>query len=220
LEIYYTDINEWKERTLFEKGLALLQQERQQKVEACRFEDDRSRSLAAGLLIRHACLQRGLDYGSMRFYRSDSGKPLAEGLQFNVSHSGAYAVIASGDAPMGIDIECLEGRFSGEKGAARLERVIQRTFDEKEKELWEAYRTEGILSEKALTFAAGVWTRKESFAKECGAGLGMDFSCIHTQNLEGFFTFELPEHYVVSVFTKNPVQMEFPVCVHAAEMLR
>jgi 4'-phosphopantetheinyl transferase len=220
LEIYYTDINEWKESALFEKGLSLVHQKRRNKVESCRFEDDRCRSLAAGLLIRYACLRRGLDYGALHFFETASGKPQVEGLQYNVSHSGDYAVLVAGDVPAGIDVEKMDARFGGQKGAVRLEHIIRKTFDDKEKEKFASYRTEGSLSGQALRFAAEVWTRKESFAKECGAGLGMDFSEIHTQDAEGFFTFELPGHYTVSVFSREPVKIEFPVCVRAADMLR
>lgn len=220
IEIYYTDIRAWKEEQIFGQGLSLVNEERRRKTMACRFLDDRCRSLAAGLLIRYVCLRRGLDYDALHFSRTDSGKPFVEGMQYNVSHSGDYAVIVAGDVPAGIDVERLDDRFAGDKGAARMGNIVRRTFDDRERELFGMYCADGNLSKEALGFAAEVWTRKESFAKECGAGLGMDFSDIHTQETKGFSTFELPGHYTVSIFSREPVKIEIPVCVRAQEMLR
>jgi 4'-phosphopantetheinyl transferase len=220
LEIYYNNINEWKEKTFFEKGLSLVNGERNEKVRACRFTDDRCRSLSAGLLIRHVCLLRGLCYDELRFQKSEKGKPLVDGFHYNVSHSGDYAVLIAGDVPAGIDVERLYDRFSGEKGASRLKAVVTRTFDEKEKSVFDQIQEKsGSLSKEALSFAAQVWTRKESYAKECGAGIGMDFATIHTLDADGFATFMLPGGYTVSAFSREQADFEFPVCVKAEEMI-
>jgi 4'-phosphopantetheinyl transferase len=219
LEIYYVNIKELGEGDLFEKGLSLVNGERQKKVSACKNPDDRCRSLAAGLLIRYACMERGLDYGSLRFDWSDSGKPSVDGMQFSVSHSGDYAAIAVDLAPVGIDVERLTERFRGEKGQDRLRAIVKKTFDAEEAREFEQRFAGDLLSEQALKFAAMVWTRKESYAKECGAGIGMDFATIHTLDADGFATFMLPGGYTVSAFSREQADFEFPVCVKAEEMI-
>jgi 4'-phosphopantetheinyl transferase len=219
LEIYYVNIKELGEEDLFEKGLSLVNGERQKKVSACKNPDDRCRSLAAGLLIRYACMERGLDYGSLRFDWSDSGKPSVDGMQFSVSHSGDYAAIAVDLAPVGIDVERLTERFRGEKGQDRLRAIVKKTFDAEEAREFEQRFAGDLLSEQALKFAAMVWTRKESYAKECGKGLSMDFSGIHTLCTDGFSSWELPGDYTLSVYTGAGEDVRIPVCVPVHKLL-
>jgi 4'-phosphopantetheinyl transferase len=213
LEIYYVNIKELSGGELFEKGLSLVNGERQKKVSACKNPDDRCRSLAAGLLIRYACMERGLDYDALQFFRSDSGKPSVDGMHFNVSHSGDYAAIAAGTSPVGIDVERLTDRFHGKKGQDRLRGIVKKTFDAEETQEFEQRFAGELLSEQALLFAATVWTRKESYAKECGKGLSMDFSGIHTLCTDGFSSWELPGGYTLSVYTRSGEDVRIPVCV-------
>jgi 4'-phosphopantetheinyl transferase len=219
LEIYYVNIKELGEGDLLEKGLSLINEERQKKVRACKKTDDRCRSLAAGLLIRYACRERGMDYDTLCFDRSDSGKPSVDGMQFSVSHSGDYAVLAAGSSPVGIDVERLTDRFLGEKGQDRLRGVVKKTFDAEETREFEQRFAGDLLSEPALKFAAMVWTRKESYAKECGKGLSMDFSGIHTLCTDGFSSWELPGGYALSVYTRSGETGSIPVCVPLQKLL-
>jgi 4'-phosphopantetheinyl transferase len=218
LEIYYVNIKELSEGDLFEKGLSLVNDKRRKKVRACKKTDDRYRSLAAGLLIRYACFERGLDYDALHFDRSDSGKPSVDGMQFSVSHSGDYAALAAGSSPVGLDVECLTDRFRGEKGQDRLRAIAKKTFDAEETQELQCF-AEDMLSEQALKFAAMVWTRKESYAKECGKGLGMDFSEIHTLGTDGFSSWELPGGYTLSVYTLAGEDVRIPVCVPLQKLL-
>jgi 4'-phosphopantetheinyl transferase len=218
LEIYYADIGEL-DGERFARGLSLVNEERRDRVLACRCGADRQRALAAGLLVRYVCRSRGVDYDAACFYREGSGKPATDGFCYNVSHSGDYAAIAVSAAPVGIDVERLNDRFCGERGAARLAAVVKRTFDKEETELLGGRCADGIWTEQALLFAAKVWTRKESFAKECGAGLGMDFAQIHTQEAEGFFSCTLPGDYSLSTFSGRQRYVRFPVCIRTEKML-
>lgn len=219
LNVCYTNINVWKEKDLFDKGLSLVKEARRKKVLACRQENDRCRSLAAGLLIRYACRMNGLDYDLMDFRRSESGKPFADGLDFNVSHSGDFAALVAGNVSAGIDVDCLTKRFSDKNGAKRLNGIMEKCFDAEEKKYIGERFSDGRLSNAAILRATRVWTRKESFAKERGIGLAMDFSTIHTMTEQGFWSYVLPDDYVISVFSENPVSIEFPVCVNLQEML-
>lgn len=219
LVCYYTNIEELLQKDLYEKGLSLVKQERQQKVLACRREADSCRALAAGLLLRFVCGQLGLDYESIHFFCLENGKPYAKEFSFNISHSGCYAVIVAGGVSAGVDIDCLVSRFEGERAAKRLAGIMDKCFDKAEC-LWvkEAYE-EDKPTREALKRATEIWTKKESFAKELGLGLGMDFATIHTLEQDYFWSFELPFDYVVSVYTKEFVSVEFPVCVQTQEMI-
>ncbi len=123
---------------------------------AGRFADgeDRLRCLAGGiLLIRHL----GLENEDKLLY-GEFGKPyLAEGPQFNLAHSGDWAVLAISDKPVGIDIEHI---------GSRNVRKLARSFPAEEFD-W-------MQSEDALERFYMLWTMKESVMKASGRGLNLD----------------------------------------------
>ena len=68
------------------------------KMMRYRREADRLRCFASSLLLQKAAQGRSVSY-------NEKGKPLVEGIFFNLSHSGAYAVLAEADNVVGVDIE-------------------------------------------------------------------------------------------------------------------
>jgi 4'-phosphopantetheinyl transferase len=124
--------------------------------------------LAAHTVLRQvlgACL--GLDPGGIRVARSEHGKPLLSDhpLNFNLSHSGARALIAvSGHGRVGIDLEHRQHLGSAD---AIAERMLAPT----ERASWLALPT---FERPAALLRA--WTRKEALLKAIGRGLpaGMD----------------------------------------------
>ena len=56
------------------------------------------------LLLRHALTQAGLS-PDLEPVLLPGGKPYLSGLHFNLSHSGAWAVCAVSDGPVGVDLE-------------------------------------------------------------------------------------------------------------------
>lgn len=108
--------------------------------------------------------------GELAFSRGAHGKPMLEvppsPIEFNMSHSGDWGVIALARVPVGVDVEqvrpgrhspALEKRFltGGERGLLR-----QRA---------------GADGEAAFFF---VWCRKEAYLKATGFGLAAPFSRI------------------------------------------
>jgi len=216
LKIYYTNCKCFTEKDLFEKGLSLVNEKRKKKVLACKQEADRCRSLAAGLLVRYACGQLGYDYDAMHFSEGRKHKPLAKDMYFNLSHSGDFAAIVIGDAEAGIDIECLLHRFGGARGKERFFGVMERCFTEAER----AQVMRVSEAEEAYMLATEIWTRKESYAKASGVGLGLDFSEISVLDEPGFTSYRMADGYVISTYSDAGCPVEFPVCVRAQEMVR
>lgn len=219
LEIYYTNVKDLQEELLYERALLGLQETRTQKILSCKMEMDKLRSLAAGLLLRHACNRLQLSYEEEQFTKDAAGKPLAEHFYYNISHAGDYAVIAFGNSSVGVDIEQLGKRFSGENGKKRLLTMANKVLDDREKIAFDKTFINQEPSLDSNTFFMRLWTQKESYAKENGKGIGLDFKHIHTFEEKGFFTYDLPEGYMISVYAKNTRNIKFPVCVKAQEMI-
>jgi 4'-phosphopantetheinyl transferase len=151
--IYLADIREIAPRAhaLMEK-ISALYPERARKILGYAREEDRLRSLAAGMLLEYALGARKA--GAV--FIGEYGKPRVEGgPHFNISHSGDYVLLAAADAPVGIDIELwTDGDCSALADAA---------FHEDERALLGR-------SPSARSFF-DLWTLKESYVKMLGTGL-------------------------------------------------
>ena len=124
--------------------------ERRAKADALRLESDKRLSLAAGLMIRKLL-------GGIPVVTGLHGKPRAEGVFFNYSHSGDVVMFAISDCEVGCDVQKIgEVRL----GAAR------RAFSEEELKELEGERD----PEKRKTLFFRLWTMKESVVKMTGAG--------------------------------------------------
>jgi 4'-phosphopantetheinyl transferase len=142
-----------------EVPLARLQQAERERCLRFRQHADRVRFAQSRLALRALLGQRlGVSAHTLVFEAAARGKPqlAARDLQFNVSHSGRYALIAISDtAPVGIDLE-------------RIDHA--RPFTE----LAERYYAPG---ERAACRADPdaffhLWSRKEAVVKAWGSGLG------------------------------------------------
>lgn len=128
-----------------------LSEERREKIHQFRFTDDRLRSLAAGLLIAEATTGHTVLY-------TELGKPYVEGgPDFNVSHSGAYAVMAIGDTPVGVDIE-----RHREEEYAKLAAVAFHPDERRD-----------LADNCCGRFFFDLWTVKESYMKMRGTGFAL-----------------------------------------------
>ena len=111
------------------------------------------RCLAAGLLLRAALGDDAV------FETNAFGKPiLADGRSFNLSHAGDYAVLATGDAPLGVDIE----RFHEVDYLS----VANRFFHPDER----AFLASQQDTQRAFFH---IWTLKESYLKAIGRGFSV-----------------------------------------------
>jgi len=129
------------------------------------FEQDRRRHLIGRGVLR-TLLGRYLNLApqDLRFETAVAGKPhLASGqgqLQFNVSHSGEYVLIAiADDRAVGIDVEEVHDDFD-------VDEVALHFFSADEKRNLETFT-----GRAKIEAFYNCWTRKEAYLKAQGAGL-------------------------------------------------
>ena len=88
-------------------SLSLLVESRREKVRTIKGKENRSRSIAAGLLLRHMLMEEQIPYAEESFGLEGHGKPRLkkDGVFFNLSHAGAYVAGVLSDVPVGVDVE-------------------------------------------------------------------------------------------------------------------
>lgn len=148
--LYAADVRELRGRE--QAALAFLPPARREKTERVRPEEDKLRSMAAGLLLRRVLNVR--EDGDLRC--GEFGKPelTGEGPHFNLSHGGNYVILAVGGTPLGVDVEPL---------SERVPTVSPRFFHPGE---WE-----WLGDDLAPDHFFHLWTRLESVLKADGRGL-------------------------------------------------
>ncbi len=147
-----------------EANEVLLPSERQQ---AARFQraQDRARYVEARAMLRRLVARYSAAAPhEIEFRLGTHGKPeirsprRAEGIEFNVSHSGDIVLLAfSLGIPVGVDVEALRSINNATELASRY-------FSCSEREAVEASR------DRAATFLQ-FWTLKEAYVKATGAGI-------------------------------------------------
>jgi len=98
----------------------------------------------------------------IQFHFSTYKKPKVDGIEFNISHSGNFVIIAMSSAPIGIDIEFINQTFD-------FDPLMKTIFNEEESSL---------INKKAdkLLRSYIIWTRKEAVLKASGEGLTDDLT--------------------------------------------
>jgi len=136
------------------RGVELVTEKRRERISAYMREQDKARSLVAGLLLRHVC---GVTDDSMLAF-GEKGKPYLTGgrMHFNISHSGEYVVLASAGREVGVDIEKMRPYPAA---------VAEKVFTAAERE-W-------LYSQNSNEAFYRLWTAKESIMKASGLGLSM-----------------------------------------------
>jgi 4'-phosphopantetheinyl transferase len=163
--IYAVSMNPF-DRSAEEERIAawseLVPLERAQRISRFRRWEDQWRSLAGDMLVRYVLKERyGLPASAILFNRNADNKPELVGgeLQFNVSHSGIWAVAAFHSEPVGVDIEKVG---IADMGLARS------MFAPSE---YEALCR--LSAERRNRFFYDIWTGKESYIKALGKGLSL-----------------------------------------------
>jgi 4'-phosphopantetheinyl transferase len=146
--------------------LGLLTAEEQARVACKRIPLDARRTLTSRVCLR-LLLGRylGVPPVSVAFAANANGKPMLAApppsptLEFNVSHSGDWVVLAfARELPLGVDVEChRELEFS---------ELVNSFFSPRERETWS---TVPFADHTRAFFSA--WTRKEAYLKALGLGL-------------------------------------------------
>eukprot|EP00043_Microstomoeca_roanoka_P019111 m.211662 g.211662 ORF g.211662 m.211662 type:complete len:281 (+) comp16942_c0_seq58:122-964(+) len=159
----------------FVAALSRIQAEERDRILRFRFIDDAKSSLVGRLLLRFAIQSElGVSNNDIQLKREQSGRPVLESpkadqLKFNVSHAGAYAVIAV-DTGAEIGVDVMDHRRPLHEDVERFFELMTNTFTPSE---WTHIKTAASTHLQLLEFYR-YWTLKESYIKALGIGLRMD----------------------------------------------
>lgn len=179
MELQWYDIRELTEDAAL-AVMGMMDESRRRRVADIAGEDDRKRTVAGELLARQMLAARlGCPEKDVPLSWDELGKPSVEreGVYVSVSHSGAWAVCVTADAPVGVDLEVV--RSAQEKFMRRVcsqqEMACIRPGDDGDcRRFWE------------------IWTAKEALFKLTGKGPLLKLS-----------RFALPERVALDYMEKN-----------------
>jgi 4'-phosphopantetheinyl transferase len=129
------------------------------------------------------------------FSTAGNKKPVVDGLEFNVSHSAGYVVVAVSSFPIGVDLEHVNPSFD-------FTSIVASCFNNEERIF--------VSGESARFFA--LWTRKEAVLKATGEGLTdhlpqigcMGYEVCRQGNVYQLKTLGFAKQYVLSLATMAP----------------
>lgn len=195
-EVFYREINPKLSLPEMEVLAGMLSPERRQRFYALRLLADRRRLITGDMLLRSALAEKlHCLPGEVAFKYSMYGKPYltdANGIFFNLSHSGNYAVAVISTEETGIDIE--------EIRPLKEPLNVARVFMSDQEVLFFS----NLPEEDRQSWFYRLWTAKESFIKNTGKGISeglqsvtIDFSGKRTlvykdkELLPGFYFHEI-----------------------------
>ncbi len=206
IQVYYVDLSRPLTKACSDLYMNLLPAEEQLRISNYKREEDRLSALAAKALLMLCIKQMGISADWRRLKRNAYGKPYLEGseglVNFNISHSGSYAVVAiSTKVAVGVDIESI--------------RPIQ--VDDFENcftlEEWQTIRK----SNNSLTQFFTYWSIKEAAIKAAGKGLSIPLTDVHiTEGLarigaEQYVYREIALHEAYSLAVAAPAWLPHPI---------
>lgn len=141
-----------------------------------------------------------LSPSEIKFQTTNNKKPTIEGVEFNISHSGNYVLIAIGPSAVGVDVEHVNRTFV-------YETMLETSFCSEEINFINA-------NNDALNAFYFLWTRKEALLKASGEGLTdamSTFSCLddiveRERILYKLYSFEIDKHHIASLAVSNEEQ--------------
>jgi 4'-phosphopantetheinyl transferase len=150
----------------------ILSSQEREWIKSLNFENERKCYAAAHFSIR-ILLGNYLNQSPQEidFVVGPNGKPRVagqndgEGINFNISHSQHYVLLAiTRDRFIGADLEKI-------RTFPEMELIVERFFSEKEKQDWQT-----VPNERRLEVFYSVWTRKEAYMKAHGEGLRVNMT--------------------------------------------
>ncbi len=180
-KLYITRTDVLKDPEVFAGLYEILPEYRKKKVDKVKPEEEKKRSLAAGILLMRGLRDLGIDPYKPDFAEGPKGKPYlrsagesaensetdgSDRVFFNLSHSGDIAIALFSDIQSGCDVERIR-----QQSAEQLEKLANRFFSEEERRF-----LEGTGKDRPEAYAeqfTQVWTLKESYIKAMGDGLSI-----------------------------------------------
>lgn len=192
LNVYYSRVDDLNFGDLSERYWNCLSEERKASITKYKFEIDKIRSITAEIMLRKALLKDfNISNEEIKFERNYYGKPRLtnKNIEFNISHSGNFVVLAISNDDVGIDIE----------ERKKYHHDIVQLFHEKEISIIENNSLNGRV--KVLY---DYWCLKESYIKFIGKGL--------SEPLNSSFIIKEAEKYQVYLLDNTPIDVEvFPI---------
>ena len=142
---------------------ALLTEDERSRAGRFKFRDDRKKFILARTILKKllgSLLRK--DASSIKLEEGKRGKPFmeADGLEFNLSHSGEMVIYGFSRAgPIGVDVEW-------ESRKVEVDSIAKRFFSEGEYKV-----LIGLEEPEQKKAFFEIWTRKEAFIKAIGEGL-------------------------------------------------
>lgn len=203
VKLYVADIKKLPDPLLNSELLHKLPQQRQQRIHDMKQEKSRKQSMGAGLLLQKVLALYHIHDSQVK--PDKNGKPVVEGLEFNLSHSGDLAICAVSDKPIGCDVEELREAPKG---------MAERYFSETEQAFVNSFSGD----EYNRAFFQ-IWTMKEGYVKMTGEALRLPFKeyevvgnekgilrdgeeqacCLRTMELQG---------YIISICAEDSAPVE------------
>lgn len=159
-KIYIKDLNELHNPDMFSELYNRLPRFRKEKIDRIIPENDKVRSLGAGMLLHELCDELGIVGADEHIVIGENGKPSFRDypdIHFNLSHSGERAMLVASSLECGCDVEMIKPISLN---------VSKRSFTKKEHEYVIAADSD---EEQRMRFFR-LWTFKESVMKATGMG--------------------------------------------------
>ncbi len=197
----------------------ILPQERREKCYRLKDEKRRERYLISSAFMQYGLSQTlDIPMRDIRYQYGINEKPMLAdsllektgGIEFNLSHSGEYAVLAISDKPVGIDIE---------RKTERYKSVAKQFFREEEYTDVISADTEEERKRRFLEY----WTMKEAYVKWDGRGLRIPLSSFRVNRQEQGLSYAEPigeEEKTVPIVFFEKKEYCISVCGEADELLK
>lgn len=163
LDTYILKIDRNIDKDDFDRLLSWVSEEKKERIHRFHRFEDAQRTLLGDVLARYAiCKRLGIRNMDWVFGTNEYGKPVlygANGIHFNISHSGNWVVCAVDDTAVGIDVEMIKPIDF---------KIAERFFSRDE---YIAFINQP--EEMKLKYFYMIWTLKESYIKTEGKGLSI-----------------------------------------------
>ena len=159
VKLYMADISNLPDPLSALEMLQTLPLERQKRIHNMKQEKSRKQSMGVGLLLQEVLALYHMQ--DSQVFVGEHGKPMVNGLELSLSHSGNMVICAVSEEPVGCDVEEVRKAPKG---------VAERYFSESEQAYLSSFS--GKEYDKAFFW---LWTMKESYVKMTGEGLKVPF---------------------------------------------
>lgn len=179
-KLFFADVTPYYDKKKFDQGYKSVCEYRKKKIDKCKVESDKIRSLVAGLLFEEACKEYGLEELLDKIAENEHGKPFfncedrdfpgERRMYFNISHSEDCVMVGIADSEIGVDIQYMKPLKND---------IASKCFTEKEQDLYYS-----ASDDEYLKVFFKIWCLKESYVKYTGNGIS-----------EGLNTFSVLDHF-------------------------